>query len=423
MRVRMMYRQDKTRLCALTLMWNVVIGLRVMLCHPTMANSGFSTFLNFPLRDQILILLSSCINSSSHFPAHLHRENTSIEVWYLQDHGRLSVVHISKHSPFFMVLELSRSRSVARKAQISKHSFSSQHWHSQDHCPDTRGGLYGLHCKRKESCGHVHPCWRLCLHQRSTALLPSPSVPDGSDYRGTHTHVSNAGSVSRDTQENLARKLNKLLGPCFKQCENRNKYCTRVRILGPRASRHSWETGIRVRLLGPCFATATMEEPKKLAFFVCHCLGSLGLLWEGCPSPRGNTPHLAGALWVQYAWRSRHRWSWTEQRTSRSERERGSTRDRGRRQNKETTNAQTCDDMRMYMFCADTSCGTLSHNVMCVTEWKCREKFRVRAPVGYSGSLSTVNENNCNEKRSKQKIKKWELTSNSIQMRTTTRSL
>ena len=33
--------------------------------------------------------------------------------------------------------------------------------------------------------------------------------------------------------------------------------------------------------------------------------------------------------------------------------------------NKRTTNAQTCDDMWMNMFYADTSCDTLSHNVMC----------------------------------------------------------
>ena len=33
--------------------------------------------------------------------------------------------------------------------------------------------------------------------------------------------------------------------------------------------------------------------------------------------------------------------------------------------NKETTNAQTCDDMWMNMFHADTSCDTLSRNVMC----------------------------------------------------------
>ena len=32
---------------------------------------------------------------------------------------------------------------------------------------------------------------------------------------------------------------------------------------------------------------------------------------------------------------------------------------------KKTTNAQTCDDMWMHMFYADTSCDTLSHNVMC----------------------------------------------------------
>ena len=36
--------------------------------------------------------------------------------------------------------------------------------------------------------------------------------------------------------------------------------------------------------------------------------------------------------------------------------------DRGR-QNKETTNAQTCDDMWMNMFYAETSCDTLSHAV------------------------------------------------------------
>ena len=67
---------------------DVVSGVRVMLCHQAIDNSGFSTFLNFPLRVQILILLSCCINSSSQFPVAilctlLHRENTSFEVWYL----------------------------------------------------------------------------------------------------------------------------------------------------------------------------------------------------------------------------------------------------------------------------------------------------------------------------------------------------
>ena len=47
---------------------DVVIGVRLMLCHQAIGNSGFSTFLNFPLRVQILILLSSCINSSSLLP-------------------------------------------------------------------------------------------------------------------------------------------------------------------------------------------------------------------------------------------------------------------------------------------------------------------------------------------------------------------
>ena len=61
------------------------------------------------------------------------------------------------------------------------------------------------------------------------------------------------------------------------------------------------------------------------------------------------------------------------QRPSRSERKSRGTRDRGRRQNKETTNAQTCDDMCMNILLWDTCCDTLSHNVMCAQGWKCRE--------------------------------------------------
>ena len=47
---------------------DVVIGVRVVLCHRAIDNYGFSTFLNFPLRVQILNLLSRCSNSSSLFP-------------------------------------------------------------------------------------------------------------------------------------------------------------------------------------------------------------------------------------------------------------------------------------------------------------------------------------------------------------------
>ena len=36
---------------------DVVIGVRVVLCHALIDNSGFSTFLNFPLRVQILIVV------------------------------------------------------------------------------------------------------------------------------------------------------------------------------------------------------------------------------------------------------------------------------------------------------------------------------------------------------------------------------
>ena len=67
---------------------DVVIAVRVVLCHALIDNSGFSTFLNFPLSVPILNLLSCCSNSSSLFPVAilctlLHRGNMSFEVWYL----------------------------------------------------------------------------------------------------------------------------------------------------------------------------------------------------------------------------------------------------------------------------------------------------------------------------------------------------
>ena len=77
----------------------------------------------------------------------------------------------------------------------------------------------------------------------------------------------------------------------------------------------------------------------------------------------GNTPHSACGFNARHS--GLHGSSSSGQRTGRSERKIRGTRDRGRRQNKETTNALTCDDMLMNMFHADTSCDTLSHNVMC----------------------------------------------------------
>ena len=58
------------------------------------------------------------------------------------------------------------------------------------------------------------------------------------------------------------------------------------------------------------------------------------------------------------------------ERESRSARKR----DRGRR-SKETTNAQTCDDMRMNDILSDPRCDTLSHNVMCAQRQICLEKL------------------------------------------------
>ena len=56
-----------------------------------------------------------------------------------------------------------------------------------------------------------------------------------------------------------------------------------------------------------------------------------------------------------------------------SERERDA-REKGRRQNKETTNTQTCGDICMSDFLPDTRCDTLSHNVMCAQNQICRGK-------------------------------------------------
>ena len=64
--------------------WSV-IGIRVVVSP----SHRLSTFLNFPLRVQILIL-SCCSSSSSLFPVdilctRLHRGNMSFEVWYLHE--------------------------------------------------------------------------------------------------------------------------------------------------------------------------------------------------------------------------------------------------------------------------------------------------------------------------------------------------
>ena len=94
-----------------------------------------------------------------------------------------------------------------------------------------------------------------------------------------------------------------------------------------------------------------------------------------------------------------------------NERESRDARGRGRRQSKETTNAQTCDDMYVSVLLTDTRCDTLSHNVMCAQGQICRENLScevyLSTPfVGYSGSLSTVNETSCDKKRFEQ-LKKF----------------
>ena len=66
-------------------------------------------------------------------------------------------------------------------------------------------------------------------------------------------------------------------------------------------------------------------------------------VWEGCLSPRSNTPHLAGALWISC---SAFSTSWKlkfEQRTGRSERERRGTEDEDKTRKQQTLrHVMTC---------------------------------------------------------------------------------
>ena len=71
----------------------------------------------------------------------------------LSEHLTLTSTYPSIH--LLLVLELSRSRSVARCAQIQAFATKT--------C--TRVGLLGPSGKHA-ACGHVHPCCRLCLHEQ-----------------------------------------------------------------------------------------------------------------------------------------------------------------------------------------------------------------------------------------------------------------
>ena len=84
---------------------DVVIDVRVMECHASMNVVIGVRVLNFPLRVQILNLLSCCSNSSSLFPVAIlctiwHRGNMSLEMWYSHtpsvtvDRRQLSTIHL-----------------------------------------------------------------------------------------------------------------------------------------------------------------------------------------------------------------------------------------------------------------------------------------------------------------------------------------
>ena len=103
------------------------------------------------------------------------------------------------------------------------------------------------------SCGHVHPCGRLCLCRRTTALISLPL-------------------------QKLAHML-RLLGPCLEPLHRNLLTCCeslfRVSSLSQKLAR-MWDSLVcfsrwanivtklhTCKLLGPRFATATVEESKK----------------------------------------------------------------------------------------------------------------------------------------------------------------
>ena len=97
----------------------------------------------------------------------------------------------------------------------------------------------------------------------------------------------------------------------------------------------------------------------------------------------------------------------------------------------ETTNDQTRDDLWMSALFTKTRATTPWAMQMHVRKgwvYKCARKCACESvlftlPVGCSGSLSTVNENNCNKKETRAQKKLCELTSNSIRIRASTKNL
>ena len=88
----------------------------------------------------------------------------------------------------------------------------------------------------------------------------------------------------------------------------------------------------------------------------------------------------------------------------------GGARGRGRKQNE--NKQRTLKHVTSWMTCRWSECArcdTLSHKVVCAQSESVREKLSCEEnlstpPVGYSGSLSTVNETNCNKKQFFKKI-------------------
>ena len=79
----------------------------------------------------------------------------------MQDHGRLTAVHISRHSPSHNVETFSRSRSVARRAHIRAFTFSSQDLGRLDVVHESKHSLFSW-CWNSQLCC-VLCCLVLCV--------------------------------------------------------------------------------------------------------------------------------------------------------------------------------------------------------------------------------------------------------------------
>ena len=182
-----------------------------------------------------------------------------------------------------------------------------------------RVGLLGPCYKKVGSCGHVHPCWRRCLHKRCTALLPSPSVPDPKiqvKYIDTNNQLADIltkGNFTRDEWNHLLCLINISHFSCTDCSEVMSKRTQKdsgeervtaksrpmmsliaraPSTLSSSASESPGKDSCESQSpwsIGPCFATATMKESKKKRLSVTVWEPGTGGQDVGTRSSRSHT--------------------------------------------------------------------------------------------------------------------------------------